>query len=214
MTHRTPSHGTLFVLSAPSGSGKSTLARRLVETDPGLEFSISYTTRPRRSDEHDGREYHFVDDARFDAMVADDAFLEWAAVFRQRYGTAREATAEALATGRDLLLDIDVQGARQVRERSSGAVLLFVLPPDYPTLQGRLRDRRSDAETQISHRLSLARQEVEEYSRYDYLVVNDDLDRATETLRSIVVAERSRLARATAEAERILSTFPPGGGQR
>lgn len=214
MADRVSSQGTLFVLSAPSGSGKSTLARRLIESDPGLSFSISYTTRPRRPDERDGREYHFVDDERFDAMVADDAFLEWAVVHRQRYGTARESTAAALATGRDLLLDIDVQGARQVRERASAAVLLFVLPPDFPTLQGRLRDRGSDDEDQISHRLSVARREVEEYSRYDYLVVNDDLDRATQILRSIVVAERSRPARATAEVERILSTFPPEGGQR
>lgn len=214
MTDRATKQGTLFVLSAPSGSGKSTLARRLVASDPGLEFSISYTTRPRRADEQDGREYHFVDGARFDAMVAEDAFLEWAEVHRQRYGTARETTARALAAGRDLLLDIDVQGARQVRERAADAVLLFVLPPDFPTLQDRLRDRGSDDEDQISHRLSVARREVEEYSRYDYVVVNDDLERAAETLRSIVVAERSRPARAAAEAERILSTFPPGGGRR
>ena len=142
-------------------------------------------------------------------MVAGDAFLEWATVFRQRYGTGRESTERALAEGRDLLLDIDVQGARQVRDRARDAVFLFVLAPDYPTLESRLRDRGSDDEAQIAHRLSIARREVEEYSRYDYVVVNDDLERATATLRSIVVAERSRATRRGHEAARILSTFPP-----
>jgi guanylate kinase len=200
--------GILFVISAPSGSGKSTLAARLVEADPDLDFSVSYTTRPRRDGEKDGRDYHFVDDARFDTMVADDAFLEWATVFRQRYGTGRDWIERALAEGRDLLLDIDVQGARQVRDRAGEAVFLFVLPPDYPTLESRLRARGSDDEAQIAHRLSMARREVEEYSRYDYVVVNDDLEGATATLRSIVVAERSRATRRGHEAKRILSTFP------
>ena len=209
MTQAKRQRGILFVISAPSGSGKSTLARRLVEGDPGLDFSVSYTTRPRRDGEEDGREYHFVDDARFDAMVAENAFLEWATVFRQRYGTGRESTERALAEGRDLLLDIDIQGARQVRDSSGGAVFLFVLAPDYPTLESRLRDRGSDDEAQIAHRLSIARREVEGYSRYDYVVVNDDLDRAAATLRSIVVAERSRATRHGHEAARILSTFPP-----
>jgi guanylate kinase len=170
MTSTKRQRGILFVISAPSGSGKSTLASRLVDGDPDLDFSVSYTTRPRRDGEEDGREYHFVDDPSFDAMVAEDAFLEWATVFRQRYGTGRESTERALAEGRDLLLDIDVQGARQVRDRAGEAVFLFVLAPDYPTLESRLRDRRSDDKAEIAHRLSVARREVEEYSRYDYLV--------------------------------------------
>ena len=208
ISHR---RGILFVLSAPSGSGKSTLSKELVRTVEGLEFSVSYTTRPRRSSELDDREYHFVDDERFDSMASDDAFLEWAVVFKQRYGTGREATQTALDAGRDLLLDIDVQGARQVRESAPDAVFLFVLPPDYPTLEDRLRRRGSDDEAQVRYRLSVARREVEEFSRYDYLVVNDDLERATTELKSVVFAERLRSARREPDAKRILSTFPPDG---
>lgn len=200
--------GTLFVISAPSGVGKSTLARRLLESVEGLEFSVSYTTRPRRRGEADGREYHFVDDARFEAMAAEDAFLEQARVFGRWYGTGRDATERALAAGRDLLLDIDVQGARQVRERHAEAVFVFVLPPDYRTLERRLLERHSEGEAERSRRLSLSRGEGQDYEHYDYLIVNDDLDRAIAGLRSIVEAERHRVSRRRAEAERILSTFP------
>jgi guanylate kinase len=201
--------GILFVVSAPSGGGKSTLVRKLVERVDGLEFSVSYTTRPRREGERDGREYHFVDDARFDAMVSDDDFLEWARVFDCRYGTGRGATERALAAGRDLVLDIDVQGAEQVRRRDPRAVSVFLLPPDYPTLEARLRDRRSEGREQRKMRLSQARREAEEYTRYDYLVVNDDVEGAVRALTSIVEAERHRVGCRKSDAERILSTFPP-----
>jgi guanylate kinase len=139
--------GILFVISAPSGTGKSTLARKVLESTPELEFSVSYTTRPRREAEVDGREYHFVDRARFDAMIGAGEFLEWAEVFGQRYGTGREPTRGALSEGRDLLLDIDVQGARQVRRSGQAAVFVFVMPPDFATLEARLRARGARGRT-------------------------------------------------------------------
>jgi guanylate kinase len=200
--------GVLFVLSAPSGTGKSSLCRRLIEEVPGLQFSISFTTRRRRAGEENGKQYWFVDDARFDAMVAEDAFLEWAQVFGQRYGTGRAATSQALAEGRDLLLDIDVQGARQVREGGEDAVSVFLLPPDFATLEARLRSRRSEDEGEVARRLALAGAEAEEFAQYDYLVVNDDLERATSDLGFIVRAERLRTGRRRLEAARILATFP------
>ncbi len=200
--------GTLVVLSAPSGTGKSTLARRLLEEVSGLEFSVSYTTRARRAGEEDGRQYHFVDDARFDAMVAAGEFLEWADVFGRRYGTARSATERSLAAGRDVLLDIDVQGAAQIRRCTPEAVAVFVLPPDFPTLESRLRARASDDEDQVRARLAQAGREASEFVHYDYVVVNDDLERAVAALGAIVVAERRRVSRSAGEAERVLSTFP------
>lgn len=208
MTLQAGRRGILFVISAPSGTGKSSLARGVLDAVDGLEFSVSYTTRERREGEEQGREYHFVDDARFDEMVAEDAFLEWAAVFARRYGTGTEATERALAEGRDLLLDIDIQGARQIRSRGLEAVYVFVLPPDYGTLESRLRERRSENGEELDRRLSEARQEAEEFRRYDYLVINDDLDRAVEQLRCIVEAERRRRIHRVADAERILATFP------
>jgi guanylate kinase len=200
--------GVLFVLSAPSGTGKSSLCRRLIEEVPGLQFSVSFTTRRRRAGEENGKQYWFVDDGRFDAMVAEDAFLEWAQVFGHRYGTGRAATAHALAGGRDLLLDIDVQGARQVSEAGEDAISVFLLPPDFTTLEGRLRSRRSEDEGEVGRRLALAGAEAEEFAHYDYLVVNDDLERATADLAAIVRAERLRTARRSADAARILATFP------
>ena len=211
MHHPARRRGILFVVSAPSGAGKSTLVRRLVENVPGIEFSVSYTTRPRRPGERNGREYHFVSDARFDAMVAEDGFLEWAQVFDRRYGTGRVETERVLAEGRDLVLDIDVQGAAQVRARGTEPVCIFLMPPDYPSLVARLKDRRSEDPTQLRRRLSQARREAEGYTRYDYLVVNDDLDRAAGDLTAIVEAQRCRISTRRAEAERILATFPVEG---
>jgi guanylate kinase len=200
--------GTLFVVSAPSGTGKSTLARRLLDGVPRLEFSVSYTTRRKRPGETDGREYHFVDDDTFDRMAAAGEFLEWAEVFGCRYGTGRAATERVLATGLDLLLDIDVQGAGHVRESDVEAVSIFVLPPDFATLESRLRLRGSEREAEVQRRLGQARREANEFSHYDYVVVNDDIERATKELRAIVRAERARTERRKAFVEKILETFP------
>ena len=203
-----PDRGILFVVSAPSGTGKSSLAQRVVSEVPGLAFSVSYTTRQRRSGETEGREYHFVDDRTFDSMVEADELLEWARVHDRRYGTGRAATERALAEGKDLLLDIDVQGARQVRAKEEGSVSVFLLPPDYVTLERRLRARASDTPEQVEHRLAVARREAEEYRSYDYLVLNEDLDRAVEAVASIVRAERSRVPRNLALGEGVVRTFP------
>lgn len=200
--------GMLIVLSAPSGAGKSTLARKLVDADPAVDLSVSYTTRPPRDGERDGEHYHFVDDATFARMIEDGAFLEWADVFRHRYGTGREATERALAAGRDLVLDIDVQGARRIAERLPEAVLVFVLPPDFETLEKRLLGRDSDSSAQQAHRLELAAAEAMQYHAYDYLLVNDRLEEAFADLKGIVRAERRRAGRCRAEAESILRGFP------
>jgi guanylate kinase len=200
--------GILFVISAPSGTGKSPVLRRVMDETPGLEFSVSYTTRAARSGERDGRHYHFVNRPRFDEMVAEGAFVEWAEVFGNRYGTGVEVTREALERGRDLVLDIDVQGARQVRKGPIPAVFVMLLPPDYATLESRLAGRGSEDAAARERRLGEARAEADEYSNFDYLVVNEDLERAVETVGAIVRSERRRVSRCREEARKILATFP------
>ncbi len=196
------------MISAPSGTGKSTLTRLLLERASGLWFSVSFTTRPRRPGEEDGREYHFVDRARFDAMVTASGFLEWADVFGHRYGTGKESTESALDEGRDLLLDIDVQGARQLRESRTPMVSVFILPPDYATLESRLRFRGSEDEAEVARRLAKAREEAEDYLHYDYVVVNDDLERACRELQAVIGAERVRTSRRSARIDAVMKTFP------
>ena len=183
---------SVFIISAPSGSGKSTLVNEILKIVPGLEFSISYTTRPPRGSEQNGREYFFVSREQFEEMLERDDFLEHADVFGNYYGTARQFLRDAEEHGKDLLLDIDVQGAEQIKKKLPHAVSIFVLPPDRATLEKRLRSRSLDAEKVIQRRLVTATREIENYSKYDYILVNDRLDESTEALKSILLAERKR----------------------
>jgi len=187
--------GILFVVSAPSGAGKTTLCKELVDIFPELGQSVSFTTRPPRTGEMDGRDYHFVSDAQFDAMVGQGEFAEWAVVHGNRYGTALATLEQAYLQGRDLLLDIDCQGARQLREKVAQAVFIFILPPNAEELESRLRNRQTDSDAVISRRLGNARQEIEQAVWYDYLVVNDAVAAASRKLQAIVLAERCRTRR-------------------
>jgi len=184
--------GTLFVVSAPSGAGKTSLVRALVSTDPGIAVSVSHTTRAPRPGEQDGTHYHFVDRARFEDMAAAGELLEHARVFDNYYGTARAEVEQGLAAGRDLVLEIDWQGARQVRALMPQAVSIFILPPSIAVLEQRLRDRAQDSAEVVAQRLSEARGEMSHYEEFDYLVVNDDLDAALHELRAIVTSHRLR----------------------
>lgn len=188
--------GTVFIISAPSGSGKTTLTNRLLSLVPGLQFSISYTTREPRGSEENGREYFFISRALFEKMVRDGEFLEHANVFGNYYGTARHFLADATARGKDLILDIDVQGAHQVKEKMPEAVSIFILPPSRLELETRLTSR-SQAEHVTSlevvrRRLEEAAREIEKYPNYDYILVNDRLEQSIEQLKSIVLAERAK----------------------
>ena len=189
--------GTLFVVSAPSGAGKTSLCRELRERVPGLAYSVSYTTRPPRAGEVDGRDFHFVAEAEFQRLRRDDAFAEWAVVHGNFYGTSARALEAALADGRDVLLDIDTQGAAQLRRRYAEAVLIFVVAPSMAELEQRLHERRSDAEGEIARRLARARDEIALWRQYSYLIVNRELKEAVTELESIVVAERLRTSRLT-----------------
>src|SRR4029453_18152842 len=193
--------GLLLVVSAPSGTGKTTVVERLVQVTPGLSLSRSYTSRSVRPGETDGIDYNFITRTRFEDMIEADAFLEWADVFGNLYGTCAEDAERELAAGRDLVLVIDVQGARQVRVRCHGTVGIFVLPPSYAVLEQRLRGRSKDSEEAMQRRLQTARDEVAAFSEYDYVVVNDELEACVERLRAIVIAERARLRSTRAVAE-------------
>ena len=186
MSAQEPSRGRLFVIAAPSGAGKTSLVRALMEREPSLGFSVSFTTRPRRPTEVDGRDYHFVTPARFAEMLAADAFLEHARVFDNAYGTGRAQVEEALAAGRDLILEIDWQGARQVRERLPEAIDVFILPPSRAALEQRLRHRRTDSPEVIARRLADSVTEMSHWSEFRYVVVNDDFERALADLLAIV----------------------------
>lgn len=201
------SRGRLFVISGPSGSGKTSLTNRLLEALPGLRFSVSYTTRPKRRGEEHGKQYFFVSSEEFEDMVDRNEFLEHAHVYGNHYGTSREFVESQLEEGLDVLLDIDVQGALIVRQATAEAVMIFVLPPSYAALRERLIRRGLDDVQVIELRLQLARKEIQYYRRYDYLVINDDLDRSLHELKSIVVAGRCAVGRRTAQAESIVSTF-------
>ena len=203
--------GILFIISAPSGSGKSTIVNQLRSLVAGLEFSVSWTTRGPRGSEVDSREYHFTTREHFEEMIRKGEFLEYADVFGNYYGTARSTLTEAFAAGRDLLLDIDVQGAAQVRAKMPEAVSIFLMPPSPEVLAYRLRNRsRAEGEVreeEIRKRLAKAREEIENYREYGYILVNDILDRAVEEMAAVVAVERFRRdgvpAQDSADAERL-----------
>jgi guanylate kinase len=199
--------GLLFVVSAPSGTGKTTVVERLMPQLPDLALSRSYTSRPARAGETDGVDYNFITRARFEAMIAADEFLEWADVFGNLYGTCATDVEGELARGCDVILVIDVQGARQVRLRYANTVGVFVLPPSFDVLEQRLRGRSKDTEEAMQRRLRTARNEVAAFAEYDYVIVNDELDGCVERLKAIVLAERSRLRSVSASAEKIVESF-------
>jgi guanylate kinase len=201
------SRGLLFIVSAPSGAGKTTLVERLVEQTTHLKMSRSYTSRRAREGETDGVDYNFVSRERFEAMIAAGEFLEWAEVFGNLYGTSAADTERMLAEGNDVVLVIDVQGARKVRSRGIETTAIFVMPPSMDVLEQRLRGRSKDTEEAIQRRLQVARGEVAAFVDYEFVVVNDELTTAVDRLRSIVVAQRSRLRRMRADAEGIVRTF-------
>jgi guanylate kinase len=193
MPDPTPRRGRLFVIAAPSGAGKTSLVRALMERVPSLSFSVSFTTRPRRPNEQEGRDYHFIDAERFRAMASEGAFLEHAEVFGNHYGTGRAQVEQALQSGQDLILEIDWQGARQVRERLPESVDIFILPPSRAVLEKRLRNRRTDSPEVIARRLRESVEEMGHWQEFRYVVVNDDFDTALEDLLSIVRGEGEAL---------------------
>ena len=199
--------GLLFIVSAPSGTGKTTLVERLVGGMPGLEISRSYTSRPARAGETDGLDYNFVTREQFEAMAAAGDFLEWASIYGHLYGTCAADTEALLEAGGDVVLVIDVQGARTVRASGLRSTSVFVMPPSMAVLEQRLRGRRKDSDPEIQRRLEVARSEVAAFSEYDFVVVNDEVTAAVDRLRSIVIAQRARLQRMHGEAETIVRTF-------
>ena len=199
--------GNVFVLSAPSGTGKSTLAKRLVRDVAGLDFSISFTTRAPRAGETDGQDYFFVTQEVFDQMIEAGGLVEWVQVYGHKYGTGKDWIMSHLASGKDILLDIETQGARRVHEAIPDAVMIFLIPPSAQALSDRLRKRGRDPEEEIQIRLDYARHEMCQFKGYDYLVVNDTLEQAYRDLQAIVLATRLRRDRMTARAEQILEGF-------
>lgn len=197
----------VFIVSGPSGSGKSTLVKKLLEV-PGTMLSISCTTRPPRPGEEDGKWYNFVSEEQFARMVARDEFLEHARVFgKHSYGTPKRVLDDARAQGKDLVLEIDVQGAQQVKRKLPDAVAIFILPPSRQELEKRIRARGLDSEEEIARRLDRARQEMQSYSEYDFLVINDDLERAGREIQAIAAASRCRRQRREPQAREILQSF-------
>jgi guanylate kinase len=199
--------GRLFIVSAPSGAGKTTVVRRMIEATPGVAISRSYTSRSVRVGETDGVDYNFVSAERFCELRAANAFLEWAEVFGDLYGTGAAETEARLATGSDLVLVIDVQGARKVRASGVECVGIFLMPPSLERLERRLRGRRRDPESAILRRLQTAREEIKAYPEYDYVVVNDEVEPCADRVRAIILAERCRRNRMASAAEAVAATF-------
>jgi guanylate kinase len=200
--------GILFVISSPSGGGKGTLIRRVMPAVPRLGYSVSWTTREPREGEVHGVHYHFVAHAEFQSARERGEFLEWAVVHDNYYGTSFGAVEQELLKGRDVILEIDVQGAESVKRLGIDSVSVFILPPSFEVLRGRLTARESENQEQLATRLHNSRAEVERYTEFDYLILNDEADRAASQLAAIIIAERTRRARQESLARRVLETFP------
>ncbi len=195
--------GTLFVVSAPSGAGKTTLCRKAIEYFDGISFSVSYTTRSSRKAEIDGIDYHFIDEGMFQDMINRGEFLEWAEVHHKLYGTSRKDVTALIDRGYDVIMDIDVQGARQVKKRLPGAVYIFILPPSLEACEERLRKRGKDSNTDIAMRVNVAKSEIKDLELYDFIIINDNLASAFETLKSIIIAKRSERKRMFGKVKRL-----------
>jgi guanylate kinase len=199
--------GTLYVVAAASGTGKSSLVKAWREADPQLELSVSHTTRAPRGQEVNGREYHFVSHEAFERLVAADAFVEWAQVHGNRYGTSRQEIENRIAAGADIVLEIDFQGALQIKQQFPDAVLIFILPPSWPELRARLQRRNEDSEETIALRMKNAAAEVAQVDRFDFVIINDLFERALSDLKAIAQAQRLKVAiqrRISAETFRAL----------
>ena len=203
--------GILFVVSSPSGGGKGTLIRRVLDVMPDLGYSVSYTTRAPRPGEVNGREYFFVNRQRFEEMVAADEFLEWANVHGNLYGTSERQISKETAAGADIVLEVDVQGAASVRRLELNTVSIFILPPSYETLKARLVARGTDTPEQLEVRLRNAPDEISQYETFDYVIINDDVDRAAALLASIIDAERARSERQGSLVNEVIQEFRSAG---
>jgi guanylate kinase len=203
----TAGRGILFVVSSPSGGGKGTLIQRVLNKVPNLSYSVSFTTRAPRNGEENGREYFFVTPEQFEKMIADDEFLEWAQVHSKLYGTAKQQVVREVSAGRDIILEVDVQGAASVRALLPDSVSIFILPPSFQILRQRLQARGTDSPEELDLRLRNAPTELKDYAAFEYLILNDDVDRAAEQMTAIVHAERARLSRQEARVKRVVEAF-------
>jgi guanylate kinase len=206
-TETNEGRGILFVVSSPSGGGKGTLIQRVLKRVPNLSYSVSFTTRAPRNGEVDGREYFFVTPEKFEEMVAADEFLEWAHVHGKRYGTARRQVVREISQGRDIILEVDVQGAASVRTLIADSVSIFILPPSFEVLRQRLEARGTDSPEELDLRLRNAPTELKDYSAFQYVIINEDADRAAEQMTAIVQAERARLSRQGPRIKRVVEAF-------
>ena len=200
--------GIPFIVSAPSGAGKTTLCKMAVDFFPDLRHSVSYTTRPPRPGETDGVEYRFVDDAEFDRMIEAGEFLEHAVVHGRRYGTARAVLTEVAEAGLDIIFEVDVQGAEKIKENLSGGVYIFIIPPSIDECRRRLKTRAKDSDEEIERRLQIAIEEISRAPKYEYIIINDELEDAFERLKAIIIAERSKSSRMM---DRVIRLFGAPG---
>lgn len=206
----TEGRGILFVVSSPSGGGKGTLIQRVLNKVPNLSYSVSFTTRAPRNGEENGREYYFVAPEKFQHMVTADEFLEWAHVHGKRYGTHRGQVARELSAGRDIILEVDVQGAASIRALMADSVSIFILPPSFEILRQRLQARGTDSPEELDLRLRNAPTELQDYSAFQYVIINDDVDRAAAEMTAIVQAERARLSRQGTRVKQVVEAFTTG----